>query len=95
MRLLKLTILGLAAFGAYTLWNTYGARVQALVNGGGAGSDRRVDGRSELTVTEWAVGSDDPVAQASAILAESDARLESNRDTPGIERRKSEDTVEQ
>ena len=41
-------------------------------------------------------GSDDPVAQASAILEESDER-EFERDDPtgqGLERRRSEDTVE-
>jgi hypothetical protein len=90
-----MAILGLAAFGGYTLWNRYGERLQALANGGVTGSDRRVFARSELNVTEWAVGSDDPIAQATAILAESDERSELPRDTPGVERRKSEDTVEQ
>ena len=94
MRLLKLTILGLAAYGAYTLWNQYGTRWAGNANGNRSGADRRVDGRSELTVDEVAVGSDDPVSQASAILADSDARTDLPRDTPGIERRRSEDTVE-
>jgi len=94
MRLLRLTVLGLAAYGGYRLWSEYGTRGAAIVNGNGAGGDRRVDGRSELTVEEVAVGSDDPVAQASAILADSDARTDLPRETPGIERRRSEDTVE-
>jgi len=95
MRLLKLAILGLAAYGGYTLWNQYGSRVQALVNGTTPAADSRVFSRSELNVTEWAVGSDDPVAQAAAIIADSDERMDTLPDTPGIERRKSEDTVEQ
>jgi hypothetical protein len=45
-------------------------------------------------VSESAVGSDDPVAQATAILADSDDRSLLSRDAPGIERRRSEDTVE-
>jgi hypothetical protein len=91
MRLIKLTILGLAAFGGYTLWNQYGTRLTG--RGSAPEPDRRVFERS-LTVTERAVGSDDPVAQATAILADSDARTNLPPDAPGIERRKSEDTVE-
>ena len=94
MRLLKLTVLGLAAYGGYVLWNRYGNRLAALRNGNDARADRRVSGRSELTVEEWAVGSDNPVAQATAILADSDARSELPPETPGIEHRRSEDTVE-
>jgi hypothetical protein len=94
MRLLKLGILGLAAYGVYTLWNQYGTRLSAPGNGEGTPADRRVEGRSELNVTEVAVGSDDPTAQATAILTESDARTELPRETPGIEHRRSEDTVE-
>jgi hypothetical protein len=94
MRLLKLGILGLAAYGAYALWNQYGTRFSALGTGEGPRDERRVDGRSELNVTEVAVGSDDPTAQATAILAESDARTDLPRETPGIEHRRSEDTVE-
>jgi hypothetical protein len=37
--------------------------------------DDRVHSRAELLPEEAAVGSDDPVAQADAILAESDERL--------------------
>ena len=94
MRLLKLAILGLATYGAYALWNQYGTRFAAIAQGNHSRVDRRVGGRSELTVEEVAVGSDDPVAQANAILADSDTRTDLPRDTPGIERRRSEDTVE-
>jgi hypothetical protein len=94
MRTLKLTILGLAAYGGYTLWNQYGTRLIGRANANGSGTDHRVYGRSELTVTEWAVGSDNPVTQATAILADSDARTDLTRETPGIEHRRSEDTVE-
>lgn len=37
-------------------------------------SEDRVDARAELLPEEQAVGSDDPAAQARAILAESDER---------------------
>ena len=57
-------------------------------------ADRRVNERSELNVTELAAGSDDPVAQATAIIADSDERTELPRDAPGIERRQSQDTVD-
>lgn len=94
MRTLRMTILGLAVYGGYALWNQYGPRVAGLVPGKEPSSDPRVYSRSELTVTEWAVGSDDPIAQATAILADSDERSELPRETPGVERRTSEDTVE-
>lgn len=94
MRLLKLMTLGLAGYGGYVLWSKYGNRISTLVYGDGVAADRRVGGRSELTVTEVAVGSDDPIAQATAILADSDTRTELPRDTPGVEHRRSEDTVE-
>jgi hypothetical protein len=59
--------------------------------------DKRVRGRADALLPEEQVAeSDDPVAQAGQILAESDARLE-NRGTPGdkpVERRQSEDTVD-
>ena len=83
--------MGLATYGAYALWNQYGTRLSAP---GNARAERRVDGRSDLNVTELAVGSDDPTAQATAILAESDARTALPREAPGIEHRRSEDTVE-
>jgi hypothetical protein len=94
MRLLRLAVLGLAAYGGYVLWSQYGSRVAVLVHGDEPATDARVYSRAELTVTEWAVGSDDPVAQATAILDDSDARTELPRDTPGVERRTSQDTVE-
>jgi hypothetical protein len=93
-RTLKLTALGLAAYGGYTLWSRYGSRIMGARGDGAVLSDRRVGVRSELTVTELSVGSDDPVAQATAILAESDERTELSRDEPGVEHRRSQDTVD-
>ena len=59
--------------------------------------DERIKARAEaLLPEEEEAGSDDPVAQAAAILEESDER-EFERDDPtgqGLERRRSEDTVE-
>lgn len=59
--------------------------------------DKRVQGRAEaLLPEEQEAESDDPVAQAGQILAESDARLD-NQKIPGdkpVERRQSGDTVE-
>jgi hypothetical protein len=81
---LKLAVLALATFGAYMLWKR--------LRGGNV--DLRISERSELTAEERAAGSDDPVAQAAAILTESDEREELSRDADGIERRRSEDTVE-
>jgi hypothetical protein len=92
MRLVKLAVLGLAGYGGYVLWDKYGSRITAGASG--SDGDRRVHSRSELNVTEWAVGSDDPVAQAAAIMEDSDARTVLPRETPGVERRRSEDTVE-
>ena len=51
----------------------------------------RVESRANLLPEEERVGSDDPEAQAEAILEESDARAETP--TP-VEERKSEDTVD-
>jgi hypothetical protein len=93
MRLLRLAVLGLAGYGGFTLWKRYGARVTGRASGNYAG-DRRVNTRSELNVTEWAAGSDDPIAQAAAIIEDSDARSVLPRETPGVEHRRSEDTVE-
>ncbi len=84
-KLLALVVLALGAGGLYVWWRR---RADA-----GRPDDRRVRTRSSLTVEESAVGSDDPVAQAAAILAESDARGAVSRDEPGVERRRSEDTV--
>lgn len=54
-------------------------------------SDDRIESRAELLPEEERVGSDDPEAQAAAILEESDART----DYPAArEERTSEDTVE-
>jgi hypothetical protein len=57
----------------------------------------RVQSRADsLLAEEREAGSDDPTAQAEAILAESDARTEDRVDPPGqpVEHRESEDTVE-
>jgi hypothetical protein len=57
----------------------------------------RIKARAEaLTSEEEEAGSDDPVAQAAAILEESDERefLRNDPTGQGIERRQSEDTVE-
>jgi hypothetical protein len=94
----KLAILGLAAYGGRTLWTRYGgllgsragSRSQSTLDP----SVRRVYERAELTVEERAVGSDDPLAQAAAILADSDERSRLPRTADGIERRRSQDTVE-
>ena len=43
--------------------------------------EERVEGRSELLPEELAAGSDDPQAQAEAILAESDERTEHPEET--------------
>jgi len=82
----KLAVLGLLALSGYVLWRRYGRGADA--------ADPRISARAGLTASEAAVGSDDPVAQATAILADSDNRALLSRDAPGIERRRSEDTVE-
>jgi hypothetical protein len=82
----QLAVLGLVALGGYTAWRRYSRRAEV--------TDPRISARAGLTVSESAVGSDDPVAQATAILADSDDRSLLSRDAPGIERRRSEDTVE-
>ena len=82
----KLVIVASTALGGYALWRRY-RRPAGVV-------DPRVSARAGLTASESAVGSDDPVAQATAILADSDDRALLSRDAPGIERRRSEDTVE-
>ena len=99
MRLtLKLTILGLAAYGGYTLWERYGTLLGVRNPSVGpidtAPAVRRVHERSELTVEEVAAGSDNPVVQATAILTESDERSRLPRTADGVERRRSEETVE-
>ena len=94
---LKLLILGLAGYGAYAVWKRYGALLGVRSPGGlgsGAPSARRVHERAELTPEEVAAGSDNPVKQAKAILTESDERARTPRTADGIERRRSEETVE-
>jgi hypothetical protein len=57
----------------------------------------RIKARAEaLLPEEEAAGSDDPVAQAAAILEESDEREQDRVDPPGqpVEHRRSEDTVD-
>ncbi|MGO9875363.1 MAG: hypothetical protein ACLPVY_16360 [Acidimicrobiia bacterium] len=88
----KISILGLAGYGGYRLWNSRDRLWFAGADG--SSRDRRISGRSGLTAAESAVGSDDPVAQAAAILADSDDRTQLPRNAPGIEHRRSEDTVE-
>ena len=59
--------------------------------------EERIKARAEaLTSEEEEAGSDDPIAQAAAILEESDERefLRNDPTGQGIERRHSEDTVE-
>lgn len=90
---IKLGMVGLAGYGGYRLWSRYGSRLGFGGATNGA-DDRRISARSGLTAAESAVGSDDPVAQATAILADSDDRSQLERDAPGIEHRHSEDTVE-
>jgi hypothetical protein len=62
-----------------------------------ADDQERIKARAEaLTPEEEEAGSDDPVAQAAAILEESDER-EFQRNDPtgqGLEKRRSEDTVD-
>ncbi|WP_329013816.1 hypothetical protein OG271_05195 [Micromonospora rifamycinica] len=55
----------------------------------------RVESRAHLLPEEAAVGSDDPQAQAEAILAESDRRLADQRAAPDtvLEHRTSAETV--
>ncbi|MDG4805832.1 hypothetical protein O7634_03570 [Micromonospora sp. WMMD1120] len=55
----------------------------------------RVESRAHLLPEEAAVGSDDPQAQAAAILAESDMRTEDQNAAPDtvLERRTSDQTV--
>jgi hypothetical protein len=59
--------------------------------------DKRVQGRADaLLPEEQEAESDDPIAQAGQILAESDARAgdAANAAAPAEEHRQSEDTVE-
>ena len=91
----RLTTAGLAGYGGYNLWARYRARVDARFTRAGMGpSVRQIRERSELSVDERAVGSDDPIAQATALLIESDERGRMPRTADGIEHRRSQDTVE-
>jgi hypothetical protein len=58
--------------------------------------DERVASRADLLPEEEAVGSDDPEAQARAILEESEARTESRDAAPGgrVEHRSSDEVTE-
>jgi len=89
--LLRLTLLALAGYAGYVLYKRFVAHGDGWDDGP---SVQRVRERSELSVDEWAAGSDNPVAQATAILTESDERAHLSREADGIERRRSEDTVE-
>ena len=62
----KLAFFGLAALSGYLVWRRY--------RPGAGAADPRISARAGLTASESAVGSDDPVAQATAILADSDDR---------------------
>ena len=57
--------------------------------------EERVSSRAELTAEEKAAGSDDPEAQAEAILEDSEERTASRDASPGthLEHRTSEDTT--
>jgi hypothetical protein len=94
----RLTVLGLAGYGGRTLWNQYGSELANRVTRRNRSSDgpsgRRINQRSELTAEERVVGSDDPIAQATAILTDSDERSRLPRTADGIEHRRSQDTVE-
>jgi len=89
--LLRLTLVALAGYAGYLLYKRFVARDDGWDD---SPSVQRIRERSELSVDEWAAGSDNPVAQATAILAESDERARMSPDADGIERRRSEDTVE-
>ena len=91
--LFRLCVLGIAAYCAYALWNRYGGTLGRKRDHERA-TDRRIHARSELTVEEAAAGSDDPLAQAAAILDDSDDRTTLPRTAPGVEHRRSQDTVE-
>jgi len=89
--LVRLALLALAGYAGSLLWKRYMTGDDGLAE---PPTPRRINERSGLSPEEWAAGSDDPVAQATAILTESDERARMTRDDDGIERRRSEDTVE-
>ena len=90
----KVGLVALAGYGAFTLWRRFGGTLRLAMGNKAPSDDPRVSARAELTVEEAAAGSDDPVAQAAAILADSDDRALTPRDAPGIEHRRSQDTGE-
>jgi hypothetical protein len=63
--------------------------------GSGNAEDEQVETRSELTAEEKVAGSDDPHAQAEAILEDSEARIASREAAPGthLEHRTSEEAT--
>jgi hypothetical protein len=93
----KLAIVGLAGYGGHALWNWYDSYVRTRSENrhrhDRGPSDRRMHERSELTVTEWAAGSDNPVAQATAILTDSYERTRLPRTADGVDHRRSQDTL--
>jgi hypothetical protein len=88
--LVRLALLALVGYAGYMLWKRFMTGDDGLAD---PPTPRRISERG-LTPEEWAAGSDDPVAQATAILVESDERARLTRDDDGVERRRSEDTVE-
>jgi hypothetical protein len=58
-------------------------------------ADQRVERRAELTPEEQRAGSDDPHAQATAILEDSDVRSNDRTAAPGthLERRSSDEAT--
>jgi hypothetical protein len=60
-----------------------------------AADEDQIDSRAELTAEEKVAGSDDPHAQAEAILEDSEARVASREAAPGthLEHRTSEDAT--
>ena len=69
--LVRLALLVLAGYAGYVLWKRYMTGDDGLSE---PPAPRRINERSGLTPEEWAAGSDDPVAEATAILTESDER---------------------
>jgi hypothetical protein len=63
---------------------------------GSASNDRVAQRAAELTAEEQTAGSDDPGAQAEAILAESDERQANRESAPSthLEHRTTDETVE-
>lgn len=86
-----------ASWSDVTLDRRPGDSAHPVVGTAGGMGDERVDARAaELLPEERAAGSDDPEAQAAAVLAESDERQADRGAAPHgvLERRSSEETVE-